>query len=424
MSARLTPDLASAAGLETLFAGVAEAKTIALAVSGGADSLALMLLAGRWAGLRDDPPRLIVYSVNHGLRLDAGAEVAMVLEAAAGLGLDARGLVWQGEKPRTGVQEAARAARYALFGAAMAEDGADILLTAHHRQDQAETILMRLAHGSGLEGLRGMSRLSRVEGVPLYRPLLDIEPEALRAVVAEAGLTPVEDPSNNDPYYERVRWRRILPQLAELGLDSATLCLFGQRMADADTAIARVAEACFSEMVSLDGFGSARIASGPFAGLGNAIATRLLGRVLRIVGGRQKPRALGQVEKLQAELAAGGPARTATLLGCVIRRRDDAILVAREPGRRLPDALKLPAGGGLVWDGRFRIANGSERDDLVVGADDYLPRRQLEQFLGFKVTAPAEALRTVPIVRDGEGKVLALGGWSFDERIGVEFLMD
>ncbi|ODT77527.1 MAG: tRNA lysidine(34) synthetase TilS [Pelagibacterium sp. SCN 64-44] len=424
MSARLTPDLDSAEGLDGLFADVAGAKTIALAVSGGADSLALMLLAGRWAKTSADAPKLIVYSVDHGLRPEAADEVAMVLETAAGLGLAARGLVWSGEKPETGVQEAARVARYRLMGAAMTEDGAEILLTAHHRQDQAETILMRLAHGSGLEGLKGMGRFSRVEGVPLHRPLLGIEPGALRDIVMAAGLTPAEDPSNDDPSYERVRWRQFLPQLAEMGLDSAALAQFGARMADADAAIAQMAEACFGEIVTLDGFGAARIAPEPFAGLGSAIATRLLARVLRIVGGRQKPHALGQVEKLRADIASGGPARAVTVLGCVIRRRDGALVVAREPGRALPPDRALPAGGELLWDGRFRIANGSDDPGLVVSAADYLPRRQLEQFLGFRVTAPAEALRTAPIVRNGAGEVLALGGWSFDTRIGVEFLVD
>src|SRR5690606_35048773 len=142
---------------------------------------------------------------------EAGAEVAMVLEAAAGLNLTARGLAWTDEKPETGLQEAARQARYRLIGEAMAADGASLLLTGHHRGDQAETVLMRLAHGSGIEGLKARTPLSQVEGVPVFRPLLDVEPASLAALVEEAGLAPARDPSNEDTAYERVRWRKLLP---------------------------------------------------------------------------------------------------------------------------------------------------------------------------------------------------------------------
>jgi len=420
MSARLIPTINEAG----LFAAVAGEPAIALAVSGGADSLALMLLAHRWAAGTESAPRILVYSVDHGLRPEAAGEVAMVQQLAASLGLPARGLFWAGDKPGTGIQEAARIARYRLMGRAMAEDGVTVLLTAHHRQDQAETVLMRLAHGSGIEGLKGMTSMTEIEGVRVHRPLLDIDPAALREVVDEAGIVPVDDPSNADPHYERVRWRSLGPQLASLGLDADALTLFAGRMAEADAAIAQMADGCFAEIVRLDGFGSARIELAPFIGLSPAISTRLLGRVLNIVGGRQKPRALGQVERLRQSIAEASLAKTTTVLGCVIRIKDDAIVIAREPGRAMPpDALLMPH-GELVWDERFRIVNASSEAGLTASVADYLPRHRLEEFLGFKVTAPAEAIRTAPIVRDGEGGVLSLGGWSFDERIKVQLLID
>ena len=424
MPARVTPDIDGAAGLDALFAGVAGEPAIALAVSGGADSLALMLLAQRWATGLDPAPRLFVYSVDHGLRPEAADEVAMVLRAAATLGLPARGLAWTGAKPEAGVQEAARIARYRLMGSAMAEDGASVLLTAHHLQDQAETVLMRMAHGSGIEGLRGMAAMADIESIRVHRPLLAVDPTALRAVVDAAGLTPAEDPSNTDPHYERVRWRQAMPELAALGLDAAALSLFAERMAETDAAIAQMADGCFAEIVRLDGFGAARIELAPFVGLSPAISTRLLGRVLNIVGGRQKPRALGQVERLRQTIAEQGLAKATTVLGCVIRIKDGAIAVAREPGRSLPSDAHLVPNGELVWDERFRIVNASSEAGLVASVADYLPRHRLEEFLGFKVTAPAEAIRTAPIVRDASGGVLSLGGWSFDERIKVQLLID
>lgn len=424
MPARLTPAIDDATGLSALFAAVAGEPAVALAVSGGADSLALMVLAQRWAAGLATAPRLVVYSVDHGLRPEAAGEVAMVLQAAGRLGLAARGLAWTGVKPETGLQEAARIARYRLMGAAMAEDGATVLLTAHHLQDQAETVLMRMAHGSGIEGLKGMTGMAEIEGVRVHRPLLGVDRASLRATVEAAGLVPVEDPSNSDPHYERVRWRQTMPQLAELGLDAGALMLFAERMAEADAAIAQMADGCFAEIVRLDGFGAARIELAPFVGLSPAISTRLLSRVLNIVGGRQKPRALGQVERLRHTIAEAGLAKATTVLGCVIRIKDSAIAVAREPGRSLPPDALLAPHGELVWDERFRIINASPEPGLTASVADYLPRHRLEEFLGFKVTAPAEAIRTAPIVRDADGGVLSLGGWSFDERIKVQLLID
>lgn len=424
MSTGLTPDLGDSSVLAALFAPAAGHKAIGLAVSGGADSLALMLLAQRWAATLPDPLHLVVYSLDHGLRPEAADEVAMVLGEARRLGLTARGLAWTDEKPETGVQEAARQARYRLIGEAMKEDRATLLLTAHHRTDQAETVLMRLAHGSGIEGLKAMTPLSRVEGIAVFRPLLDVEPASLHALVEAAGLTPAADPSNHDTHYERVRWRKLLPALAAEGLDTAALSRFATRMAEADTALAQMADAAFAELVNLDGFGAASLPRAAFHSLSPAIGRRLLGRVLNIVGGRQKPRALGQVERLYDQIAAGALPRSATLLGAVVRLKGEALTVSREPGRALPDDISLPPHQGLVWDHRFLITNVSDEAGLVAGATDFMPRHRLEDFLGFKVTTPAEAIRTAPLVRDAEGGILALGGWSFDDRVKVELLID
>ncbi|WP_052732132.1 tRNA lysidine(34) synthetase TilS [Devosia geojensis] len=424
MPAGLTPPLTDDAALGRLFAPVADRSCLGLAVSGGADSLALMLLAVRWAAALPKAPRLIVYSVDHGLRAEAAGEVEFVLAEAAKLGLPARGLAWREGHPASGLQEAARAARYRLIGAAMAEDGGEVLLTAHHRDDQAETVLMRLAHGSGIEGLKGMESFSAVEGVPIFRPLLDADPADLAALVAEAGLAPVVDPSNADTAYERVRWRAMLGPLRELGLDGETLARFARRMGQADKALAEIAEAAFESLVLLDGFGAARLDRAAFRALAPAIGIRVLSRVLNIVGGRQRPRALSQVERLAEALAAPGAVKATTLLGCVIRAEEEAISIAREPGRRAPADLVLAPNGEIVWDQRFLIRNASSDTAFTAGVADYLPRLRLQEVLGFKVTAPAEAIRTAPIVRDGEGGVLSLGGWSFDERIAVKLLID
>lgn len=322
---------------KTLFAPLSGAKAIGLAVSGGADSLALMLLAARWRAEDPEAPPLFVYSVDHGLRPEAAGEVAFVLAEAVRLKLLARGLRWEGEKPATGVPEAARTARYRLIGGAMQRDGADILATAHHLDDQAETVLMRLAHGSGLAGLRGMAPLAEVEGVAVARPLLALSRAELAAVVADAGLTPVVDPSNDDPYYERVRWRQALPQFAVLGLDAGRLALFAARAGEAHDAVAYTAEATISREVATlaDGFA---VPAGVLAGLPGAVLVEVLARLLERVGGASKRRQLAQIELLALKLQEGAALKRTTLHGSVVSSDGDMVSFRKEAGRRMRPA--------------------------------------------------------------------------------------
>jgi tRNA(Ile)-lysidine synthase len=273
------------------------------------------------------------------LRTEAADEVAMVVGEAKRLGLDVRPLRWVGEKPETGVQAAARKARYGMMAAAMREDSAEYLLTAHHLGDQAETILMRLAHGSGIEGLRGMDRFATVEGCRLFRPLLGSDPELLAEVVEQAGLTPARDPSNRDRHYERVRWRQMMPVLEELGLDLRRVGDFAARMADADALIAAETERAFAALVHLGPDNDAEMPHAGIVGLNRAVATRLLGRVLKIVGGDRKPHALGALETLQGKLASRQPLKPTTLHGCVIQSDGMTISVAPEGARRAASLL-------------------------------------------------------------------------------------
>jgi tRNA(Ile)-lysidine synthase len=324
--------------LNALFAPVANSKMLGLAVSGGPDSLALVLLAHAWAK-GEERPELIIYSVDHGLRLAAADEVAMVLVEAQRLGLRARGLRWEGDKPETGIQAAARKARYGLMGAAMAEDGAEHLLTAHHLGDQAETVLMRLAHGSGLEGLRGMDRFATIEGCRIFRPLLRVEPDVLAEVVEAAGLTPASDPSNHDRHYERVRWRQMMPLLEDLGLDLRRIGNFAERMGQADAFVAAEAEKAFAALVHVGPDGDAELPHAGFAMLPQVVAVRLLGRVLRLVGGDRRPHALASIEGLRDKLAERQPLRATTLHGCLIASDGLTVSVRREGVRQATQLL-------------------------------------------------------------------------------------
>jgi tRNA(Ile)-lysidine synthase len=316
---------------EAIFAPLAEFRLIGLAVSGGPDSLALMLLAAGFASRHAAHDRFVVYSVDHGLRPEAAGEVAYVTDAARRLGFAARGLRWEGQKPETGIQQAARTARYGLIADAMAADGAEILLTAHHLADQAETVLMRLAHGSGVEGLRGMDYLVEIGGLVVVRPLLGIDPADLARVVAASDLVPVRDPSNSDTDYERVRWRQMLPQLAALGLDARRLSRFAGRMRDADQALAAMAAMAAT---SPDQAGTGGISRATLVRLPRAVAVRMVANLLDQVGGGQKPHDLAPVEALTDRLRMEPALKRTSLHGCLISSDGTTITVAREAGRK------------------------------------------------------------------------------------------
>lgn len=326
---------------EAIFAPLAEFRRVGLAVSGGPDSLALMLLAAEFAARHGAHDRFVVYSVDHGLRPEAAAEVAYVAAAARKLGLVARALRWEGAKPATGIQQAARTARYGLIADAMAADGTEILLTAHHLADQAETVLMRLAHGSGVEGLRGMDYLAELGGLIVVRPLLGIDPADLANLVAASDLLPAQDPSNSDTEYERVRWRQLLPQLAALGLDARRLSCFAGRMRDADQALAGMAAMAETELDPATG--SSSMARAALVRLPRAVAIRVLTNLLDQVGGGRKPHDLAPVEALTDRLRLEPALKRTSLHGCLIGSDGVIITVAREAGREAARQFRVSA---------------------------------------------------------------------------------
>ncbi len=225
-----------------VFRPLAEIDALALAVSGGPDSIALLHFAASCAAaarLRDAPfPRLTVATVDHGLRSGSRIEAERVVAAAARLGLDALLLTWEGEKPASRLQEEARRHRYALLVDGARRLGASHLATAHTLDDQAETLLFRMARGSGLAGLAGMKRITRREGLHHVRPFLGIAKARLVAACRANGWAYVDDPSNQDPRFARTRWRALLPALATEGLDAERFGVLARRLAEADEVIA------------------------------------------------------------------------------------------------------------------------------------------------------------------------------------------
>jgi tRNA(Ile)-lysidine synthase len=332
--------LVSAPEAKALFSDLEQCPALVLAVSGGPDSIALMVLVARWAQSLKKKPELVVATVDHGLRAEAKREAADVAKLARKLGLKHRTLKWTGKKPATGLQQAARLARYRLLAGAARKANAAHILTAHTLDDQAETVLIRMSRGSGITGLGAMARVAPVPGegdIGLVRPLLDIPKTRLIATLRAAKISFATDPSNRDPRFTRARLRGVMPQLAEEGLDARRLSQLAQRLKRADAAIeAMVREA--SEWLGRDAPpGAMAFEKGGCVILPAEIVMRILGRAIAQVGD-EGPVELGKLEALFEALKtahkSGIRRYRRSLAGAVVTLGDAEITVERAPPRR------------------------------------------------------------------------------------------
>lgn len=292
-----------------------------------------MHLLARWAP--DDRPPVFVATVDHGLRPEAAEEAAFVAREAMALGFSHRILVWTGEKPETGLQEAAREARYRLLVQHARDVGASHLVTAHTRDDQAETILMRLAKGSGLKGLAGMRRERDLGGIVHARPLLDRSKRALLALCQTSGWPFVTDPSNVDGRYARVRWRRLMPLLEAEGLTADRLARLAGRVAQADEALEIKAGQALESAGPEAGEGSFSFQASCLAREPFEIGLRILAQALARIGLEtiRLQRLEACLERLRMAIPAGDSLRL-TLAGALLDLdRSGRLRVRPEPPR-------------------------------------------------------------------------------------------
>jgi tRNA(Ile)-lysidine synthase len=322
-----------------LLAPLDQASGLLLAVSGGPDSMGLLLLVARWARQGTHPP-VHVATVDHGLRPESAQEAAAVGLWAKAQGLPHQTLVWQGGKPVTRLQERAREARYALLAAHADRIGASHLVLAQHADDAAETVLFRLLRGSGIDGLAGMPAWSARGGLIVVRPLIDLPKSRLVATCAAAGQAFFRDPSNEDERFARARLRSAMPGLARAGLDRDALLRLGRRAARAKQALDHAASAAAAALVAVrhKGYFEANLAA--LADMPDEIALRLLRAEIEAVGGDVPPPRLDRLEMLVDRLLRAlrrGERYKASLAATIVMLDvQGKVMIAREKGRHRP----------------------------------------------------------------------------------------
>jgi tRNA(Ile)-lysidine synthase len=301
---------------------------IAVAVSGGADSMSLALLLDRWT--RAQGGAVVALTVDHRLRPEAEAEARRVGNWLAARGIGHRTLIWRRPKgvPTSALQAQAREERYRLLTGWCRRQGVLHLALAHHAGDQAETVLMRLARGAGIHGLAGMSPVLSRHGVRLIRPLLAVEPQRLRSSLAAMGQEWIEDPSNRDERFERIRWRRLIPSDLQLPIARAAAEI-GQERFRRERAMAELLARTRLQP------GQAELPLSLLLAAASEQALAGLARLLMAVGGAPYPPRRESLERVLSNLRAGGPGRT--LGGCrVLARRGRLLIFAEQAARTAP----------------------------------------------------------------------------------------
>ncbi len=323
---------------------------LAIAVSGGSDSMALAALAAHWVDANGG--WITALTVDHGLRPDSKAEAQCVGDWMRARGIAHDVLEWTGEKPTSDIQGAAREARYRLLDDWCRDRGVLHLLIGHTRDDQAETLLMRLQRGSGPDGLAGMSSRRELRHCRLLRPLLGVSRASLRDVLLDVGQPWLDDPSNRNLRFDRVRVREEMRR----DWDAEALAESARRYGLARVVLERNTDRFLAESSRFHASGFCRIDRQCFADAPEDLALRALARVLAAVGGlAHRPPRVG-VERLRSQILQGD-GRSRTLGNCLVEARSSDVRLFRER-RNLPASVPFRPGHALHWDRRFMISFG------------------------------------------------------------------
>ena len=382
------PDL-STKDCETLFATLKGERHIALAVSGGSDSMAMLRLALQWS---KSSTKLTVLTVDHGLRPEAAGEARQVGRWCAAFGIDHHTLNWQGLKPTTGIQAKARVARYDLLAAWCAFNQVTWLLTGHTQDDQAETVVMRQARTNTADSLAGIWGTSKWNDVKILRPILSMRRTDLRTYLNGLDQPWIDDPSNFDETFERVRVRNSLDDariadLAQIAIEA------GQ----ATRALDSQAKDWLHQYLKVMPEGFSTVDKASFCALEEAPQRRVLLQLIQFFGSgtRVDP---GELDYISRWVMADGVSRR-TLGGAVIACRSDVLIIAREAGRISTVPVLVPDPGEILWDGRFLVSAPPRSHVVPAGVLKDFPRRKdLPNFVQASLAAilPGDGRVVVP----------------------------
>lgn len=334
--------------------------SIGVAVSGGGDSVALLHLTQKWAAKVG--VHVQVATVDHNLRAESAAEALGVAKACAKLGLDHQTLHWTGWNGEGNLQAEASAARRRLLADAARAQGLKAILLGHTTDDQAETLLMRLGRGSGVDGLSGMRPSTLRDGIIWLRPLLGVRRDTLRDWLRSRKITWIDDPSNDDLRFDRVKARRALVGLSDLGITAQGLTKTAEHMQQARGALDHAAGALAAEATRWGACGEFYLSLSPYRAAPPEIQRRLLRAALvRTAGANYGPRADAEQKLLSAilSLRLGGGR---SLHGCLIRPNGfDGVVITREAAATKPGQCPL-------WDGRFEVKTTKQDEGATIVA--------------------------------------------------------
>lgn len=421
-----SPGLASL-DFEALLApfGLSRTDAVAVAVSGGPDSMALLVLAADEAKKSGRP--LHALTVDHGLRAEASSEAEQVAAWAKSLGVAHTTLTHEGDAPVASIQSEARDIRYGLMGQWCTANRIAALMVAHTQDDQAETLLLRLARGSGVDGLSGMAADVTRDGIRIIRPLLEVPRADLMPLLADRKQAYISDPSNRDERHARVRMRALKPLLEAEGLTAQRLAETAGRLSVARDALAGWTQSHVAGCVTFDAGGWAQFDRKRLVTVPLEIGLRSVSRIVMAVGGGVYPPRLHHTRALLDRLGSA-EFSGATLGGVRFAAHRSGVLAFRE-ARAMAEPVPIQGAAPLVWDHRFEVsladatgladAMGQDSGSWSIGALGVRDARRLRDELGPEVlTVPSAAASCIPAVY-AQGRLLEVPALGYRPDGGV-----
>lgn len=296
----------------------------AIAVSGGSDSLALCLLMNQWA--ENNNKKLVAITIDHELRSESYDEAIKVKKILESLGIKHKIISWSGNKPKSNLQEKARIARYTLLTDYCHQNDIECLVTGHQRNDQAENFIIRAEHGSGVYGLSGIPKVSEFNKKTIIRPLIDFHREELQNFLISKNISWIEDPSNKNERFARVRARNFL-NLYPQWIDK--LANISDNLSKTKECIEYMLEHSMKELVEIS-YEKALLALDDFNQLPQEIRFRMILNILLNIGSKEKPARSERIEGLLEKISKGKEFKASTLGGCLISRKKDQLVITPE----------------------------------------------------------------------------------------------